>query len=71
MVFIPALLTKSLAVDCAGRGININALAPGYMDTEMCANMSQERKEETTVRIPQGKWGTRFLIIFVMQAWKT
>lgn len=51
-------LTKSLAVDCAGRGININALAPGYMDTEMCANMSQERKDETTVRIPQGRWGT-------------
>lgn len=51
-------LTKSLAVDCAGRGININALAPGYMDTEMCANMTQERKDETTVRIPQGRWGT-------------
>lgn len=51
-------LTKSLAVDCAGRGININAIAPGYMDTEMCANMSQERKDETTVRIPQGRWGT-------------
>lgn len=51
-------LTKSLAVDCAGRNININALAPGYMDTEMCANMSQERKDETTVRIPAGRWGT-------------
>lgn len=51
-------LTKSLAVDCAGRGININALAPGYMDTEMCANMTQARKDETTLRIPQGRWGT-------------
>lgn len=51
-------LTKSLAVDCAGRGININALAPGYMDTEMCANMTQSRKDETTLRIPQGRWGT-------------
>ena len=51
-------LTKSLAVDCAGRGININALAPGYMDTEMCANMTQERKDECTVRIPAGRWGT-------------
>ncbi|MCH3917860.1 MAG: SDR family oxidoreductase [Spirochaetia bacterium] len=51
-------LTKSLAVDCAGRNININALAPGYMDTEMCANMSQSRKDECTLRIPAGRWGT-------------
>lgn len=51
-------LTKSVAVDCAGRGININAICPGYMDTEMCANMTQERKDETTKRIPAGRWGT-------------
>jgi 2-deoxy-D-gluconate 3-dehydrogenase len=51
-------LTKSLAVDCAGRGININCLCPGYMDTEMCANMTQARKDECTVRIPAGRWGT-------------
>lgn len=51
-------LTKSVAVDCAGRGININALCPGYMDTEMCANMTQARKDECTKRIPQGRWGT-------------
>lgn len=51
-------LTKSIAVDCAGRKININALAPGYMDTEMCANMTQERKDETSKRIPAVRWGT-------------
>lgn len=51
-------LTKSLAVDCAGRNININAIAPGYMDTEMCANMTQDRKDETSKRIPAGRWGT-------------
>lgn len=51
-------LTKSLAVDCAGRGININAICPGYMDTEMCANMTQARKDECTLRIPAGRWGT-------------
>ncbi len=51
-------LTKSLAVDCAGRKININALCPGYMDTEMCANMSQERKDQCSERIPAGRWGT-------------
>ena len=51
-------LTKSVAVDCAGRGININAICPGYMDTERCANMTQERKDECTKRIPAGRWGT-------------
>ncbi|MDW2796611.1 SDR family oxidoreductase [Clostridium boliviensis] len=51
-------LTKSLAVDCAGRGININCICPGYMDTEMCANMTQSRKDECTVRIPAGRWGS-------------
>ena len=50
-------LTKSIAVDCAGRGIHINALAPGYMDTEMCANMTQDRKVATSKRIPQVRWG--------------
>ena len=50
-------LTKSVAVDCAGRGININAICPGYMDTEMTANMTQERKDECTKRIPAGRWG--------------
>ena len=50
-------LTKSIAVDCAGRGIHINALAPGYMDTDMCANMTQDRKDETSKRIPQVRWG--------------
>lgn len=51
-------LTKSLAVDCAGRGININCICPGYMDTEMCSNMTQARKDECTARIPAGRWGT-------------
>ena len=51
-------LTKSLAVDCAGRNININCICPGYMDTEMCANTTQARKDECTVRIPAGRWGT-------------
>lgn len=51
-------LTKSLAVDCAARNININCICPGYMDTEMCANMTQARKDECALRIPAGRWGT-------------
>ena len=51
-------LTKSIASDCADHGICCNAIAPGYMDTEMCANMTQERRDECTRRIPAGRWGT-------------
>ncbi|MCI9558213.1 SDR family oxidoreductase [Candidatus Ventrimonas sp. KK005] len=53
-----AQLTKSIASDCADHGICCNAIAPGYMDTEMCANMTQERKDECTARIPAARWGT-------------
>lgn len=52
-----AQLTKSIASDCADHHICCNALAPGYMDTEMCANMTQARKDECTARIPAGRWG--------------
>ncbi len=53
-----AQLTKSIASDCADHSICCNAIAPGYMDTEMCANMTQARKDECTARIPAARWGT-------------
>lgn len=51
-------LTRSIASDCADHSICCNAIAPGYMDTEMCADMTQERKDECTARIPAARWGT-------------
>lgn len=51
-------LTRSIASDCADHSICCNAIAPGYMDTEMCANMTQEHKDECTARIPAARWGT-------------
>ena len=51
-------LTRSIASDCADHSICCNAIAPGYLDTEMCANMTQERKDECTARIPVARWGT-------------
>ncbi len=51
-------LTKSVAVDCAGRNININCLCPGYMDTEMNESLTAARKAEITARIPAHRWGT-------------
>ena len=50
-------LTRSLGNSWARDGITVNCICPGYMDTEMCANMTQERKDECTKRIPAGRWG--------------
>lgn len=53
-------LTKSLANEWSSRGINVNAIAPGYMETDNTAQLraNQERNEYITSRIPQGRWGT-------------
>ena len=56
-----AQLTKALSNDWAGRGINVNAIAPGYMDTDMNAALldpSNPRYQQITDRIPAHRWGT-------------
>lgn len=53
-------MTKALCNEWAGSGININAIAPGYMDTEMntaLTNPDNPRYHEITGRIPAGRWG--------------
>jgi 2-deoxy-D-gluconate 3-dehydrogenase len=52
-------LTKALANDWASRGINVNAIAPGYMDTPMNAALISDlqRSVEILARIPAGRWG--------------
>ncbi|OAS89348.1 MULTISPECIES: 2-dehydro-3-deoxy-D-gluconate 5-dehydrogenase KduD [Metabacillus] len=53
-------LTKSLANEWSSRGVNVNAIAPGYMETDNTAQLraNSERNEYITSRIPQGRWGT-------------
>ena len=55
-----AQLTKALANEWASRGINVNALAPGYMATEMNAALIADagRNAEISARIPAHRWGT-------------
>jgi len=55
-----AQLTKALTNEWAQKGVNINALAPGYMDTNMnTALISDEaRNRQILDRIPAGRWGT-------------
>ena len=55
-----AQLTKALANEWASRGINVNAIAPGYMVTENTASLRADemRTRQITERIPAGRWGT-------------
>ena len=52
-------LTKALANEWAGRGINVNAIAPGYMRTANTAALQADpvRSREILARIPAGRWG--------------
>ncbi|MCE5329282.1 3-oxoacyl-[acyl-carrier-protein] reductase [bacterium] len=51
-------LTKSLAKELAGRNINVNAIAPGYIETEMTKKIDDKFKEKIVSMIPSGKLGT-------------
>ncbi len=50
-------LTKAAALELAPRNITVNALAPGFISTEMTAEMGQEMQEQYQQRIPLGRLG--------------
>ena len=51
-------MTKSLAKEVASRGILVNAVAPGYIDTDMTNQLSEQQKEAIVKMIPLGRTGT-------------
>jgi 2-dehydro-3-deoxy-D-gluconate 5-dehydrogenase len=54
-----AQLTKALANEWAGRGVNVNAIAPGYIRTDNTAALRADvtRNRQILERIPAGRWG--------------
>jgi len=54
-----AQLTKALANEWAAKGINVNAIAPGYMRTDNTKALQQDetRNRQILERIPAGRWG--------------
>jgi 2-dehydro-3-deoxy-D-gluconate 5-dehydrogenase len=54
-----AQLTKALANEWAGKGVNVNAIAPGYIRTDNTSQLraDQTRNRQILERIPAGRWG--------------
>ena len=50
--------TKSAAKELASRGITVNAIAPGFIDTEMTGVLSEKVQEQILTQIPLGTFGT-------------
>ena len=55
-------MTKCLAKELASRGVTVNAVAPGYIDTDMTAVLPQKIKESVLAQIPLGEWGRRRIL---------
>jgi 3-oxoacyl-[acyl-carrier protein] reductase len=49
--------TKSLALEVASRSITVNAVAPGFIQTDMTAELTEEQKNRLLQAIPQGRLG--------------
>lgn len=51
-------MTKSLAKEVATRGICINCIAPGFIETDMTSKLTEEQKQQILKQVPMGRLGS-------------
>lgn len=51
-------MSKSLAYEVASRGITVNCIAPGFIETAMTDKLTDEQKDKILVQIPAGRMGS-------------
>jgi 3-oxoacyl-[acyl-carrier protein] reductase len=51
-------MTKSLAIEVASRGITVNCIAPGFIETAMTGALDEGQKEKLLATIPSGRLGS-------------
>ena len=51
-------LTKALSKEVASRGVTVNAVAPGFIETDMTAGLPDAAKDAYRAQIPLGRFGT-------------
>jgi 2-dehydro-3-deoxy-D-gluconate 5-dehydrogenase len=51
-----AQLARSLSNELAPHGVRVNAVAPGYVETELTSTLEEWKRAEVSARIPLGRW---------------
>lgn len=50
-------MTKAVAAEVAGRGVTVNCIAPGFIDTAMTQELNEKQRADALIRVPAGRFG--------------